>query len=159
MSQPYLALAGDHQQLDWLGGSVVEVLLDAPATDGQLTVMRSTLERGDAAPLHVHSAEDELFVVLEGEVTFWVADDRQEVGAGGLAWLPRGLPHTYRVDSETAAFLTLCTPGGFEGFFRTAGHDRATPRPADWAITPQSMAAALVGMGGQLLGPPKGADD
>ena len=159
MTSPYLAQAADHQQLEWIGGSVLTVLLDATTTGGQLTMVTSDLERGDGAPVHVHSVEDELMVMLTGEATFWVGDTRQEVAEGGLAWLPRGQAHTYRIDSATARMLTVCTPGGFEGFFRQAGHDLATPKPDGWALTPQSMGAALVAHGGTILGPPKSLSD
>ncbi len=76
-----------------------------------------------------------------------------------MAWLPRELPHTYRIDSEQAQVMTLCTPGGFEGFFRTAGYDRGAAEPAGWALTPESMGAALAGHGGTIVGPPKGPQD
>ena len=35
---------------------------------------------GEAVPLHVHSQEDETFVVLEGSLVVWVGRERQEVG-------------------------------------------------------------------------------
>jgi len=44
------------------------VLLDSAATDGQLMVTSTSLADGDAAPLHVHACEDEMFVVLDGEL-------------------------------------------------------------------------------------------
>lgn len=157
--EPYVAQDADHQQLAWIGGSRMQVLLDAAATGGQLMLTRQVMRRGDAAPLHVHSREDEGFVVLQGRATFWVGEERHEVADGGVVWLPRDLPHTYRIDSEEAHVLSLCTPGGFEGFFRTAGHDLAAPVPEGWAVTPQSMGAALAAHGGTVVGPPKGPDD
>jgi len=70
-------------------------------------------------PLHVHKHESELFYVLEGEHVFQVGDDEFEVGPGGLAFGPRGVPHAHRrVVPRTGRFLTLCSPAGFEGFFR-----------------------------------------
>jgi quercetin dioxygenase-like cupin family protein len=159
MTSPYIAQAADHEQLAWIGGGVLSVLLDATMTGGQLTMMSTDLERGAGAPVHVHSLEDELMVVLAGSATFWVGDTRHEVAEGGLAWLPRGLAHTYRIDSERARILTVCTPAGLEGFFRQAGHDLSTPKPDGWAPTPQSMGAALAAHGGTILGPPKGLWD
>lgn len=122
-------------------------------------VTTSTMRRGDAAPLHVHAGEDEAFIMLSGSGTFWAGDSRYVVEEGGVAWLPRDLPHTYRIDSDTAQVMTLCTPGGFEGFFRTAGYDRSVEQPEGWALTPATMGAALAGHGGTILGPPKGPQD
>lgn len=154
---PYLAAEADHQRLTWLGGSTVEVLLDAARTGGQLMVTRSILGDGDASPLHVHGHEDEVFVVLDGELAFWVGDERRDVGAGGVAFLPRALPHAYRVLSGPAQVLTLCTPAGFEEFFRQAGHDQSTPAPEGWAVGPAELASAMARAGGQILGPPPAA--
>ncbi len=153
--RPYVAQAADHQQLEWLGGGVMNVLFDAQSTGGQVALMRTRLRRGDAAPLHVHSNEDEMFVLLTGSGVFWAGDDRFEVGEGGVVFLPRNLPHAYRFTSETADVLTLCTPAGIEGFFRAAGHDLRQPKPAGWALTPATMAAALSQHGGRIIGPPK----
>ena len=50
---------------------------------------------GIGSPIHVHKHEDELFLMLEGSGIFWAGDQRQEVSAGGVAFLPRGLPHAY----------------------------------------------------------------
>lgn len=56
MSIPYLAQAADHQQLEWHGGGIMSILLDAAKTSGQLTMLRSTLPAGAASPVHVHAA-------------------------------------------------------------------------------------------------------
>ena len=43
MSTPHLSQAIDLQRLEWLGGGVVSVLLDAQKTDGEVTVLRSAV--------------------------------------------------------------------------------------------------------------------
>lgn len=83
MSIAYVAQAAEHQQLEWIGGAAMSVLFDGQATDGQLTMVRTRLTRGAASPVHVHSAEDEMFVVLQGSGIFWVGDQRHEVSDGG----------------------------------------------------------------------------
>lgn len=52
MTVPYLAQREDQQQLEWIGGSVFSVLLDAEATGGQLTVGRFDVSLGEAPPFH-----------------------------------------------------------------------------------------------------------
>jgi quercetin dioxygenase-like cupin family protein len=155
MSLTYLAQASDHQQLEWIGGSVMTVLLDADATGGQLTMIRTQLKRGDASPLHMHSNEDEMFMLLKGSGIFWVGEDRHEVDEGGVVFLPRNLPHAYRITSDTVDLLTMCTPGGVEKFFRAAGHDLRNPKPDGWALTPATMARAAAVGGQTILGPPR----
>lgn len=150
----YFAAAEDHQRLEWLGGSTMTVLLDSAATDGQLMVTSTSLADGDAAPLHVHAREDEVFVVLTGSVVIWCGEDRREVGPGGVAFLPRDVPHAYRATSKDTRVMTLTTPGGLEGFFRGAGHDVSQPRPDGWTISPATMAPVAAAHGVTLLGPP-----
>lgn len=150
----YVAQSVEHQQLSWIGGSTLSVLLDSSATGGSLMVMSSELSAGDAAPLHQHSREDEVFLLQTGSAVVWVGDERFEVGPGGVAYLPRNVPHTYRITSDHTRMLTLCTPAGLEGFFREAGHDLATPVPEGFAITPTQMGPAAAAHGVTLLGPP-----
>jgi quercetin dioxygenase-like cupin family protein len=158
MSLPYIASQADHQQLEWIGGGVMSVLLDGAVTAGQLTVLRSSLPGGAASPVHVHSAEDEMFVVLKGEAVFWAGEQRYELSDGGVAFLPRNLPHAYRFVSEQVDLLTLCVPSGIEGFFRAAGHDLTEPKPEGWQLSPATMAAAATAFGQRIIGPPLAAD-
>ncbi len=159
MSLTYLANAADHQRLEWIGGGIMSVLFDTETTNGQLTVLRSRLSKGSAAPVHVHSREDEMFVLLKGEGVFWAGDERYELTVGGVVFLPRNVPHAYRFTSEDVDILTLCVPSGIEEFFRAAGHDLATPKPEGWKLTPASMAAAAELFGQRIIGPPLDADD
>ena len=150
----YVAQSADHQQLSWIGGSTLSVLLDSSATDGSLMIMSSDLSAGDASPLHQHSCEDEVFLLQSGSAVVWVGDKRFEVGPGGVAYLPRDVPHSYRITSDHTRMLTVCTPAGLEGFFREAGHDLASPIPEGFAITPARMGPAAAAHGVTILGPP-----
>ncbi|MDX6202068.1 MAG: hypothetical protein QOE24_173 [Frankiales bacterium] len=159
MAGVYLAQNAEHQQIEWLGGGIMQVVLDSDITAGQLTVLRTVLPKGSSTPVHVHGPEDEMFLLLQGAMTCWVGEDRYELREGGVAFLPRDLPHAYRVDSSEAHLLTLITPGGLEGFFRAAGHDLATEKPDGWAITHEAINTAMTAHGGRIVGPPKGPDD
>ena len=97
----------------------VEIVLKASAdrTGGAFTIFEEN-EPVDT-PLHVHENEDELFYVLEGEHIFRIGDEELRVGPGGLAFAPRGIPHSQRrVVPRSGRLLILTSPGGFEGFFR-----------------------------------------
>ena len=70
-------------------------------------------------PRHMHSNEDELWYILEGEHVFEIGDDEVTAGPGDIVFAPRGVPHSQRrVVPRTGRFLELYTPAGFEGFFR-----------------------------------------
>ena len=53
-----------------------------------------------------------------------------EVEAGQTIFLPRGLPHTFRIRSEMARTLIFLTPGGFENYFRELGSPARSLEPA-----------------------------
>jgi mannose-6-phosphate isomerase-like protein (cupin superfamily) len=70
-------------------------------------------------PAHVHEREDELFHVLEGDHVFTVGGEEFRVGPGGIVFAPRGVPHAQkRVVPRVGRVAVLCSPAGFEGFFR-----------------------------------------
>ena len=150
----YFASSGEHQKLAWIGGSILEVLVDSAVSDGQVLIMRSDTARGNAVPVHVHQREDEIFLLLSGALTVWAGDQRRELAEGAVAVLPKGVPHTYFVTSQTAAILEVIAPGGLEQAFREAGWDLRTAPPDGWACTPDMVAAAMAKVGCTILGPP-----
>jgi mannose-6-phosphate isomerase-like protein (cupin superfamily) len=52
------------------------------------------LEPGGGPLLHRHPYE-EIFIVLEGQVTFWVGHDTVEAGAGNVLVVQPGVPHKF----------------------------------------------------------------
>jgi quercetin dioxygenase-like cupin family protein len=154
----YVARAGEGQRLAWIAGSVHHVVLDAAATEGRLSVLRSTMRGGAASPVHVHEHEDETVFLLSGSGVFWAGDQRWELSSGDTAFLPRGLPHTYMFTSDSAELLTVCNPAGMEEFFRQAGWDLANPMPEDWAVDMKSLAKVGEAAGQIVLGPPLSPD-
>ena len=158
MSVPYLAQAADHQQLEWLGGGIMRVLLDGSKTDGELAMVRTAAAGGSASPVHVHTNEDEIFVLLRGSGIFWVGEHRHELSEGGVVYLPRHIPHAYRLTSDTMDVLAISTPAGIEDFFRAAGWDLSRAKPDGWEVTQARMAEAAAATGQTILGPPLNAD-
>ena len=155
MSMAYLAQPEQQQQLEWLGGSTLALLLDGKATDGQLLVGRFDVSEGEASPFHMHTREDEVFMLIKGTALLWSGDEEMELSEGGIAYLPRNVPHAYRITSKKADLLMICTPAGIEGMFRYAGRDRAEPRPDGFEIAPEKLAAAAEMYGHVIVGPPR----
>lgn len=155
MSLAYLAQAGQQQQLEWLGGGTMSIVLDSAATNGQLSVARSRTFEGVASPYHLHTQDDEVFLMISGTARFWCGEEESELGEGGVIFLPRNVPHAYRVTSAQAEMLIICTPGGTEGLYRSVGRDRTTPRPDGWVITPERLAEGAEMVGNVVLGPPR----
>jgi quercetin dioxygenase-like cupin family protein len=121
-------------RLEWRGGGIISILLDAQKTGGQLTMLRSALPAGAASAVHVHADEEEVVLLIRGSGVFWAGQHRYELSDGGVAYLPRKLPHAYLFTSETVDMLGLCIPAGGEEFFRAAGARRCW-RPASVLLT------------------------
>lgn len=155
MSLGYLAQREQQQQLEWIDGGIFSVLLDKDATEGQLTVGRFDVAKDEAPPFHLHTREDEVFLLLKGTALVWAGDEEHELGEGGIVYLPRNIPHSYRITSDRADLLMIATPGGIEGMFRHAGRDLRTPRPEGFEIPPSLLAEASELYGNVILGPPR----
>jgi quercetin dioxygenase-like cupin family protein len=110
-----------HESAFWWQGGLYLMKARAEDTGGALGLVEATLYRGFGPPLHVHSREDEAFYVIEGEVRFRQGTEDFVGGPGSWVWGPRGVPHTFKVESESARALILVTPGGFERMFEVGG--------------------------------------
>ena len=92
-------------------------------------------------------------MLIKGTALVWADDQESELTEGGIVFLPRKVPHSYRITSAKADLLIITTPAGIEGMFRETGRDRSTPRPPDFAVTPQPAVATKYG--NTILGPPR----
>src|SRR5215472_15343504 len=106
----------------WFLGGQARILLSGAATDNALALMEFSDPGGHAPPHHVHENEEEVWFVLDGEVTFFVGDRRHDLNPGQVAYGPRGIPHSYLVRSpEGARMAVLFTPACIEEYFRANG--------------------------------------
>lgn len=65
---------------------------------------------GDKVPWHAHDGEDELFLVLEGELDVVLRDETLRLRSGELTVVPRGVEH--RVVPRGHVKLLLFEPAG-----------------------------------------------
>lgn len=129
----------------------------AEETGGRLAAWEQLLPHRSSPPLHVHHADDEAWFVLDGELTFQVGDSSWIAEAGAFVWAPRGVPHTFRVDSQGARLLALGLPGGFDRFVLATGRPAETatvPPPPDGPPDMGRLVAAAHEHGMEILGPP-----
>lgn len=126
---------------------------------GAMDVVEFLAPRGFGPPLHRHRVEDELFVVLDGEVTFHHGDERLTTSAGGVAFLPHGVPHTFQVRSATARFtcVTASRVGAprFGEMVGALGVPTSAPTlPTPGGIDPTRVADVCLEHGIEVVGPP-----
>ncbi|GAA3859558.1 cupin domain-containing protein [Celeribacter arenosi] len=112
-----LAPVNERPTHDWMG-TTYQTILAPQETAGAMSITQIIARAHDGPPRHIHHDADETFVVLSGDVEFWLDGTRFTRGPGETAHIPRGADHTYRVCSDTPArALVILSPGGFENFF------------------------------------------
>jgi mannose-6-phosphate isomerase-like protein (cupin superfamily) len=145
----------------WFLGTLARIKLDAEQTNGRFALWEAVLPRDAAPPLHSHP-QDETFYVLEGDVTVWIVEPglAEDPGsppawvesrgrlcrAGATTYSPGGMPHTFRVESDTARMLVLSTPAGIEDMVRGLAEPAKWPwlqPPPDGPRVPPERVAAV----------------
>ena len=102
----------------WENGNLTTNLAEKKDTNGAFLLMEATLAPGTEPPPHVHTREDELFYVLEGELVFELDGERHTARAGDTVYLRRGVVHTYQNFTTSDVQLLIATvPGMFSRFF------------------------------------------
>lgn len=89
------------------------------ASPSQLVCDYTAAAHFPGPPLHVHPGFDESFLVLEGRLEIRVGDEVTELTPGSSAYVSGNVPHTFANRTpEPARFMCVCSPGGWEHFFR-----------------------------------------
>jgi mannose-6-phosphate isomerase-like protein (cupin superfamily) len=75
------------------------------------------LPPGYESGLHFHERQEELYIVLSGEIEFRLGDERRTLGPGGLARVDPSTVRGYRNTSETedAIYVAVGGAGGYVG--------------------------------------------
>ncbi len=152
---PIVRVEGEGEKLWFYGGGVHTWLATGSETGGVFLLFDDVMTRGKTTPLHSHPEVDETFYVLAGEILLHVDGREQVVGSGGIAMVPRGVPHAFLVTSESARILFLETPGSSEAFYRGASEPLTPSLEASAPVDFDRVRASAVRNGGiEILGPP-----
>lgn len=122
-NEPIFVPPHSGEVLDFLG---VTHKLTSEHTGGAYYLFESTFDPRSGNRLHLHRREDEIGYVLEGALEIRLPDRTQVLEAGGLARLPKGIPHAIRNPLETPSrYLFIAVPGGLDRWFdAVAGANR-----------------------------------
>lgn len=128
-----------------LGGDITYIVR-GEQSNGALAALEAVNPAGEGPPLHVHTREDEVVYVLEGEIRWKLGDQLSTTGPGSLVFIPRGVPHTWQnVGDGDCKMLITFAPAGMEGFF-----DRLASLTG---FDPDSFRAAAAQHGMEVVGP------
>jgi quercetin dioxygenase-like cupin family protein len=132
---PARVLGPNDGRKGFLGSIGVRFMIDGDETGEQFSLVEHPLSpRALAAPLHLHTREDEYSYVLEGRLGALLGDEVVYGEPGDLVFKPRNQWHTFwNAGDEPARILEIISPAGFERFFAelvdmggVAGADPAT---------------------------------
>lgn len=133
------------------------LLMHTEKTANSQVTLERTAPAGAMAPLLVRTV-DEMYRVLEGEITFFIGGEQVSAAAGDVVIAPRRVPRTFRVESQGARWQVLTrvrSPERFFDFGRAVSAPAAEPE-AGWPSPDEEAAVTAIGRpnGIDLLGPP-----
>jgi quercetin dioxygenase-like cupin family protein len=145
---------GEGEKLWFYGGGVHTWLATSAETGGAFLLFDDVMTRGKTTPLHTHPVDETLYV-LEGAILVHIDGREHSVGQGGVAMVPRGVPHAFMVTSASARLLTLETPGTSEAFYRGASEPLTPALEAAGPVDLDRIRASAGRNGGiEILAPP-----
>lgn len=93
------------------GGEVVIKAMPEHARIGAFSV--ETFPPGFSSPLHVHHRDDGVFYLLDGRMRIKCGEVDAIAGPGATVFLPRGVPHAFRVEGDaSASWFNVQAPHG-----------------------------------------------
>jgi quercetin dioxygenase-like cupin family protein len=125
----------DEGQVTWFFNALMTTKATMSETAGAYSLTEHLVTAASNPPMHVQTDEDEAFYILDGEVEFEVDGQIALATAGTFAFVARGAAHTFRVLTDTARMLVICSgkpADNLEHFFLEMGTpaaERALPVP------------------------------
>src|SRR6202035_5369263 len=129
-----IAARSNDQNLPHIGlvGDTYTILLSGVDTAGRFTLIDMHVPPGGGPPPHRHDFE-ETFSLLDGELQATFRGEKRMVRAGETIHIPANAPHQFHnASSKPVRMLCICSPAGYEEFFKevgTAVATRTTPPP------------------------------
>ncbi|WP_446039999.1 quercetin 2,3-dioxygenase [Streptomyces sp. SID1121] len=117
----YLA-PGEGPSVWALQGDKYTVKAGKATTGNAFTMLEGEIAPDNGPPMHIHKDEDEVFYLLDGELTVASGDEVIKATSGSFIFIPRGAKHKFRNDtSKITKLLFMLVPAGFENFFLEIG--------------------------------------
>ncbi len=114
------------------GEQNIRLLLSGEESAGRFMVSLITLMPGVGPPRHHQPREDEMFLVVDGEVEITIGNETRRVGKGDFAYAPANTTHAFRAAGDQPAVLfTVNSPGGHERGFEFFSQAVAAGRPIE----------------------------
>lgn len=103
-------------------GDLYRFFVTGEETDGKYAMWEAIVPSGGGPPPHIHSREEEAFLVLEGEITLQIGEEKIVATAGMFANMPVGSLHCFKNESnQPAKMIISVAPAGLEQMFFEVG--------------------------------------
>jgi len=113
--QPILIPPGSGKEIKFLG---ITHKLTPQQTNSGYYLFEFEFDPESGNSLHVHQHEDEVVYVIEGAIEIRLNDQKLSAVTGGIAHLPKQIPHAlYNPLKTISRYLAMAIPGGMENFF------------------------------------------
>ena len=117
------------------GGSTIRLKATGKDTGGAWSLTEFELPPRfieAAPPPHVHTREDEAFLVIEGTITIELDQRMVKAPAGSFVFSPKGVVHKFsNPEAEPAKLYIISSPAGLEDFFVELYEVLQLPPPPD----------------------------
>lgn len=98
-------------------GVVLTIRIASIDTGGDFAIWEERSPPNVGPPRHIHHYVDEAFQILEGRYRVWCDGRAYELGPGGFAMVPKGMPHAFLcLGPGDGRMLTTVVPGGLDDF-------------------------------------------
>jgi quercetin dioxygenase-like cupin family protein len=135
MSTMTMIRGRDEGQATWFFNALMTTVASTAETGGAYSLTEHLVTAASNPPMHVQLDEDEAFYILDGEVEFEVDGNVTVATPGTFAFVARGAAHCFRVRTDTARMLVICSgkpSDNLEDFFLGMGEpatERVLPVP------------------------------
>lgn len=133
-------------------GGPMRVLVGAEDSARTMSILEQRLDEPGGPPLHIHDDTDEVLIVIDGgPLTVVIGAERRLIEKGGVAFIPRGVPHAFsNLSGRPLVMLGIATPGGIEKQL----HDQAVYFSNLKGPPDNAKIVEIWGDKGRIVGPP-----
>ena len=120
----------DEGEPTWFFNALMTTVASTRETGGAYSLTEHLVTAASNPPMHVQVDEDEAFYVLDGEIEFEVDGQMVTATPGTFAFVARGAAHRFRVLTDTARMLVICSgkpTDNLEDFFLGMGEPATEP--------------------------------
>lgn len=106
--KPQALKTGEGRSYCW-NDYLFTVKASAAETGRGVSFMEFFSRKGDEPSVHVHEDEDEIFYVLDGDLTVTCGDESFELAPKSFVFLPRNLPHGFKIHNDGLLHMVVVT--------------------------------------------------